>query len=280
MATKIEYHKWMQLLPSIAVFDLEFVGDISDPESCALWEIGATSLTTNDSFQIVVDPEISIIPEPQEGCFNLTHKFLENNAVSLKNGLEMFVSWASRYRVFVSHNCFKSDIGVLKGAFEKCGLQFPKFLFADSLIILRQHVKLKNYKLNCVYNHFSQLDMVDSHRALPDAVSLKKVLIAMGPVRHTVHAYPITLTPLQNIRGVGHACETALINRGIYSVEDLENRVITTGSSICLWQNVDNQYVINFVLNQLSLPVQDLKIICEDILWRINKKCNILKYGE
>ena len=94
----------MQLLPSIAVFDLEFVGDISDPESCALWEIGATSLTTNDSFQIVVDPEISIIPEPKEGCFNLTHKFLENNAVSLKNGLEIFVSWASRYRVFVSHN--------------------------------------------------------------------------------------------------------------------------------------------------------------------------------
>ena len=68
MATKIEYHKWMQLLQSVAVFDLEFVGDINDPESCGLWEIGATSLTTDDSFEIIVDPCIDFIPEPQEGC--------------------------------------------------------------------------------------------------------------------------------------------------------------------------------------------------------------------
>jgi hypothetical protein len=280
MATKIEYHKWMQLLPSVAVFDLEFVGDINDPESCGLWEIGATSLTTDDSFAIIVDPCIDFIPEPQEGCFDLTQIFLEENAVSLKQGLYMFVSWASKYRLFVSHNCFKSDISVLKGAFRKCDLQFPSFLFVDSLMILRQHVKLKNYKLNCVYQHYTNCEMLDSHRALPDAKALKNVLLSMGPVRYTIYAYPITLTPLQNIRGVGHACESALIERGIHSVEDLENQIITTGSSMVLWHNVSNDNIINFVLNQLNLPVQDLQNIHDDILWRINKKCNITNHGD
>ena len=63
-------------------------------------------------------------------------------------------------------------------------------------------------------------------------------------------------------------------------MEDLENRVITTWSSMSLWQNVNNEYVINFVLNQLNLPVQDLQNICDDILWRINKKCNIINNEE
>ena len=72
MPTKIENHKWMSLLSTVVVFDLEFVGDISNPESCGLWEIGASALMTTDSFQVIVDPGLTLIPEPQEGCFDLT----------------------------------------------------------------------------------------------------------------------------------------------------------------------------------------------------------------
>tara|TARA_B110000902_G_scaffold264633_1_gene346637 strand:+ start:12 stop:854 length:843 start_codon:yes stop_codon:yes gene_type:complete len=280
MATKIEYHKWMQLLPQIAVFDLEFVGDITSPETCHLWEIGATSLTTNDSFEIIVDPCIGTIPEPQLGCFDLTHTFLRENAVSLKRGLEMFVLWASKYKLFVSHNCFKSDIFVLKGAFSKCKLEFPGFLFVDSLLILRQHVKLTNYKLSYVYQHYIHSDIINNHRALGDANSLKRILIEMGPVCHTIYAYPINMTPLQTINGVGNACEAALINNGILCVEDLENKITAVHGSMYLWHNVTICDSVMFILSQYCLPVQDLRCIHSDILWRVKKKYNIVHNGD
>lgn len=280
MATKIEPNKWMLLLQSVVVFDLEFVGDINDPESCGLWEIGATALATGDSFEVIVDPEIFTIPKPQEGCFDLSHAFLEEYAVPLKRGLQMFVSWASKYRIFVSHNCFKSDISVLRGAFRKCDLKFPTFLFIDSLMLLRQHIKLKNYKLGCVYQYYMNREMTDNHRALPDAKYLKEILIAMGPLRYPMYAYPMTLTSLQNIKGIGHSCESTLIDRGVFSVEDLQTKILTTGSSILLWQDVTNSYIIHFVLNQFNLPVQDLQQIHDDILWRINKMCNIVEHGD
>lgn len=280
MATKIEFHKWMQLLPQIAVFDLEFVGDIANPETCQLWEIGATSLSTNDSFEIIVDPCIGTIPEPQPGCFDLTHTFLRENAVSLRRGLQMFTQWASKYKLFVSHNCFKSDISVLKGAFHQCKMEFPKFLFVDSLLILRQHVKLNNYKLDHVYQHYACSEISNSHRALADAKSLKHILVGMGPVRHTVYAYPITLTPLQNINGVGNACESAFINNGILCIEDLENKITAAHGSTCLWHNVTISDTVRFVLTQHCLPVQDLQYIHSDILWRINKKYNNVYNGD
>ena len=102
----------------------------------------------------------------------------------------------------------------------------------------------------------------------------------MGPLRYTIYAYPITLTPLQNIRGIGHACESKLITRGIFSVEELVNKIITAGASMCLWQSISNDDIIAYVLNQFDLPVQDLQHIHNDILWRINKKCNIIKHGD
>lgn len=280
MATKIEYHTWSRLLSHVVVFDLEFVGDINDPESCALWEIGATTLSSHDTFNVIVDPCIGIIPEPHEGCFPLTHKFLESNAVTLTKGLQMFCQWVSRYKIMVSHNCFKSDIGVLKTAFDKCGLPYPNVLFLDSLLILRQHVKLSNYKLECVFQHYMHGTMAQHHRALPDALALKQILLQLGPLRYTTYAYPLTLTSLQNIKGVGHSCEASMINNGIYSVEELETKVMTAWASMLLWHGAEMLHTVHSVINQINLPAQDTTVICDDVLWRINKKYNVVKHGD
>tara|TARA_B110000285_G_C15139383_1_gene629656 strand:- start:1175 stop:2017 length:843 start_codon:yes stop_codon:yes gene_type:complete len=280
MATKVEYHTWSNLLPHVVVFDLEFVGDITNPDSCALWEIGATALSTQESFKVVVNPGIGLIPEPHEGCFPLTHEFLESNAVTLKKGLQMFCQWVSQYRIMVSHNCFKSDVGVLKRAFDQCNLPYPNVLFLDSLLILRQHVKLTNYKLECVYQHYIHNTMEQHHRALPDAQALKQILLHMGPLRYTTYAYPMTLTSLQNIKGVGHACEISLINSGICSIEELETKLMTVGASMLMWHGLGLAHSVRSVIDQLNLPAQDTTTICDDVLWRINKKHNIVKHGD
>jgi len=278
MATKIEYHTWSNLLPQVVVFDLEFVGDINDLDSCELWEIGATALTTQQSFKVVVDPGVGIIPEPHEGCFSLTHDFLESNAVTLKKGLQMFSQWVSKYKIMISHNCFKSDVGVLKKAFDKCSLPYPNVLFLDSLLILRQHVKLPNYKLECVYQFYTRSTMEEHHRALPDAQALKQILLHMGPLQHATYAYPMTLTSLQNIAGVGHACESSLVNSGIFSVEELETKIMTAAASMLMWHGAGVLCSVQSVITQLNLPAQDTTTICDDILWRINRKYNIVKH--
>jgi hypothetical protein len=172
------------------------------------------------------------------------------------------------------------DVKILKIAFDKCGVPYPKVLFLDSLLILRQHLKLTNYKLEFIFKHYTKNTMEQHHRALPDALALKQILLCMGPLCHTTYAYPMTLTSLQDIKGVGHACEAAFIRNGICSAEELETKLMTTGASIMLWHGTGMDYCVQSVVNQLNLPAQDTTVICDDLLWRINNKYNVVKHGD
>lgn len=265
MSVEVNPDMWVNTV----IFDLEFVGNIETPTKCGLWEIGATHLESDDSFHIILDPYLDDIPPPCAGCFNLTQEFLDNNAVPLKEGLQRFIEWGNKYRFFVSHNCFKSDTGVLRGSFQKCGIQPPNWLFMDSLLIIRQHIKVTRYTLNSLYKHYMQTEMVDSHRALSDAVALKQVLKMMGPIEHTTFAYPLIFTSLQNIRGIGHASELTLRWKGIRSVEELILNIQSEHSTRCLSQNANIEDTVFLYLRQCELPVKDYVSIVHDILWRI-----------
>ena len=272
MATKLDTATWVNLFDSMVVFDLEFVGDITRPSTCHLWEIGAVHLGSKDQFHVVVDPSMSTIPPAEEGCFPLTQNFLNQHAVGLRLGLEMFVKWASRFRVFVAHNCFKSDMGVLTGAFARCNMPCPEWMFVDSLLVLRRSLpSLKNYKLHTVYYHCMRKPMVESHRALPDAAALKSIMIVLGPPRDVVFSYPFLLTPLQNIRGIGYACEVDLVRKGFRSVESLVDKILCEKAAMSLWQRVDIGDVVSKFLQCLQLPVQDMKTVHDYIVWRINR---------
>lgn len=272
MATKLDIATWMNQFKNLVVFDLEFVGDITEPSECHLWEIGAVHIASNDSFHVIVDPNMETIPDPEDGCFDLTQSYLDKNSVSLKLGLKMFISWANKYRLLISHNCFKSDLGVLRGALAKSGLHCPSWLFLDSLLILRRHLpSLKNYKLGTVYSYFKQSEMENSHRALSDALMLKSVMLSMGPPRDIVFAYPLLLTPLQNIRGIGYACEVDLVRKGFRSTESLIEKILGEKAAMSLWQDIDLETAVAKVLQCLQLPVQDMATVEEYIVWRINR---------
>ena len=272
MAVLIDPVNWLSLAPSVVVFDLEFVGDISDPINCHLWEIGAVHLVTGDSFHVIVDPQLSTIPATILGCFDLTQEFLNENAVSMTEGLHRFTNWMQKYRLLVSHNGFKSDMAVLQGSYARCDMQLPPWLFLDSLLILRQQVKLNNYKLQTIYHHFCRSSMKESHRALPDAVALKQVLYVSGGLQHPTFAYPMGITPLQNIKGIGHACETALFWRGILCVEQLILQVKALHARSCLWTAAAMLDTVLLFLLQCQLPLQNLVPLQQEILWHINGK--------
>ena len=45
------------LAKSFFLFDLEFIGDVRNLNSCRIWEIAIFSLRTNQWFECVVDPD-------------------------------------------------------------------------------------------------------------------------------------------------------------------------------------------------------------------------------
>jgi len=269
MATKIDSQTWLNVIGKVIVFDLEFVGDITKPETCHLWEIGATYLSCSKSFTIVIDPQVQELPPAIDGCFPLTNEFLEDHGTSLENGLNKFKEWVGASAIMVSHNCFKSDMGVLRGAFKKCNIDFPSWLFVDSLLLIRQHVKLNNYKLSNTYQHFMRSPLRNAHRALSDAESLKHIMISMGPLCQPTFAYPLELTPLQCIGGIGRACESVLVWKQIRSVESLVLYILNSQSSMLLHSSVTFATVAAIMISQLELPVASCKTIIDNIiLWR------------
>ena len=161
---------------------------------------------------------------------------------------------------------------VLRGAFARCGIECPGWLFMDSLLVLRRQLPaLDNYKLGTIYNHYMGKNMLASHRAMVDTMALQQILLAMSPPRDTVFAYPMQLTPLQNIRGVGHACELDLVRKGIRSVESLIEKILCEKASMDLWQDIGLDKAVARFLQCMQLPVQDISTVRDDLVWRINR---------
>jgi hypothetical protein len=163
-------------------------------------------------------------------------------------------------------------MGVLQGAFARCGIVAPDWMFADTLLILRQHVKLSSYKIESVYTHYMRTPMQQSHRAMSDADALKHILIAMGPLRTNIYAYPMRLTPLQNIPGIGFGCEEILVWKGIRSVEEMTATIVTEHGAHALMYRSTLGLTVQRFLARCDLPVQDISTIKRSILWRINRK--------
>ena len=114
--------------------------------------------------------------------------------------------------------------------------------------------------------------MKESHRALPDAVALKQVLYVSGGLPHPTFAYPMGFTPLQNIKGIGYACETVLFWRGILSVEQLILKVKSLHAHSWLWTRVKMLDTVLRFLLQCQLPLHNLVPLQQEILWHINGK--------
>lgn len=249
----------LQLVPFNHVYtDYEFVGDLKKgPGDCSIWHIGAVK-TDGSQFEAFINVETN--KETHEGCVELTEDYLkEHNATTFMNAFHQFVRWVGPQAIIISHNCFKSDKLVIESECKKHGVYLPSWYFYDSLLFLRSQIQCISYRLPDVYQQVLGREFEETHTALKDALGLKEILDVIQP--HGLYMYPKYLTPLQNIKWVGLACEDAFIQARVRSVEDLILQYMQ-------WVQLDGCVLtlMKQFLSRFELPCHDLNPIAQELI--------------
>lgn len=249
----------LALVPFNHVYtDYEFVGDIKKGASdCSIWHIGAVK---RDGSQFEIYINVSTNKKTHEGCVEVTEEYLrKHNAVSFKEAFKAFVHWVGPQAVIISHNCFKSDKLVIEHECAKHDVYLPCWYFYDSLLFLRSKIQCISYRLPDIYFHVLGKKFEETHTALKDAIGLKEILDVVPPTG--LYMYPKYLTPLQNIKWVGLACEESFVHNSVRSVEDLVLKYKQ-------WIQLDGCVItlMKQFLAQFHLPCHDLTPIAKEIV--------------
>jgi len=238
--------------------DYEFVGNIQDgPEACEIWHIGAVK-PNGDTFEVYINVSTDHATHP--GCVEVTEEYLrEHNAEDFSSAFQKFVDWVGPQAVIISHNSFRSDKPVLECECLKHKVLLPCWYFYDSLLFLRSQLTCISYRLPDVYLTVTGKVFNSTHTALKDAIGLKEILDQVPPTG--LYMYPKYLTPLQNVKWVGSACEEAFVRAGVRSVEDLILKFKQ-------WVQLDGCVVtlVKQFLSQFHLPCHDLTPIANEIV--------------
>ena len=239
--------------------DLEFVGDISKCASaCEIWMIGAVK-PNGENFEVYINVNTDYPTHP--GCVEVTEEYLaEHNAESFASAFLKFVHWIGPQAVLISHNCFRSDKPVLEFECTKHNVSIPSgWKFYDSLLFLRSQIQCMSYRLADVYESVTGKKFQQTHTALKDAQGLKEILEIIPP--QGLYTYPKYLTPLQNVKWIGGACENALVSAGVRSVEALILRYQE-------WINLDGCTItlMKQFLSSYNLPCADLTPIATELV--------------
>ena len=251
----------LPLAPYNHIFtDYEFVGDITKgANNCEIWNIGAVKSSGETTFDAYINVDTHYPTHP--GCVEVTEEYLaEHNAVDFSTAFQRFVDWVGPQAVLISHNAFRSDKPVLESECIKHSVTIPAgWKFYDSLLFLRSQIQCLSYRLADVYQTVTGKVFNSTHTALLDAQGLKEILDLVPP--HGLYTYPKYLTPLQNIKWVGAACENALVTAGVRSVEGLILRYQE-------WTNLDGCTVtlVKQFLSSYNLPCADLSPIATEIV--------------
>ena len=239
--------------------DLEFVGDITKCTSaCRIWNIGAVK-PDGSMFDAYINVDTNHKTHP--GCVEVTEEYLaEHNAESFASAFLKLVHWIGPQAVIISHNCFRSDKPVLESECLRHNVFLPAgWKFFDSLLFLRSQLSCLSYRLADVYETVTGKKFQQTHTALKDAQGLKEILDILPP--QGLYMYTKYLTPLQNVKWIGAACEEALVTAGVRSMEALILRYQE-------WVQLDGCVVtlMKQFLSQFNLPCHDLSPIAAEIV--------------
>ena len=238
--------------------DYEFVGNIQDgPEYCSIWHIGAIK-SDNSTFEVFINVDTNHKTHP--GCVEVTEEYLqERGAEDFSSAFQKFADWVGPHAVLISHNAFRSDKPVLEHECLRHGVHLPVWYFYDSLLFLRSQLQCVSYRLPDVYETVTGKVFQQTHTALKDAIGLKEILDVIPP--RGLYMYPKYLTPLQNLKWVGAACEEAFVRAGVRSVEDLVLKYKQ-------WLQLDGctLTLVKTFLSRFNLPCHDLTPIAKEII--------------
>jgi DNA polymerase-3 subunit alpha (Gram-positive type) len=159
------------------VFDLETTG--FSPLSCSIIELGAVRVradgTILDEFNTFVGTTKSVDSRITK-LTGITDEMLAD-APPLEDVIPRFVEFAQG-AVLAAHNA-SFDLGFLRHAFLKLGLEMPDYHVTDTLLLARALCpELKNHKLDTLAKEF-KVELLSHHRACDDAKATAGILAAL-----------------------------------------------------------------------------------------------------
>jgi len=246
------------------IFDLEFIGDVRNLNTCKIWEIAVYSNKRGTWFQAVVDPDPNVKnfpPPPIPELPQLTRAFLnENNAQTWESVYPAFLNWVSmmcspnEIPVFISHNTFRADKPILEFECQRILQRMPyNWYFFDSLHYSRFMIRQTsgNYSLTGLYNSLFHESFPNAHRAEADVRACHRILehLSSNSWLLTGPMYPAYSTSLRSIRWVGRRAEMLLTAANIHSLEEL---------LLLLQKNTR----LDFITHNIDEPTSIRKTIC------------------
>ena len=278
---KIEHFNGRTML---FVFDLEFIGDVRNLQTCLIWEIAVFCVATNKWFIKVVDPDPTMLvfpPPPIPEIPLLERSFLQTQkAVLWDVALQELKEWVDLQMtmgyipVFISHNTFRADKPILELECKRYNMRMPlHWFFFDSLHFSRAVIRNStgNYSLSGLHEQLFNRKIENVHRAKSDVVACihimneltKNVWNLTGPI------YPAYSTSLRSIRWVGRKAEDVFYNENVRSVEGLFTRlqqnIITDYLTLCLNENTSITKTLNLIL-QNKLPPDNITSIINVVI--------------
>ena len=228
----MEWYQEQQVDPY--VYDLEFIGDVQNINTCYIWEICVYHISSGQCFKQIIDPDPAkkTFPLPPiKEIPQLTRKFLDDNdAKHWSQVWPMFKMWINQTcqtfkPVFISHNTFRADKPLLELECQRIDELMPfKWYFFDSLHYCRENLSdyEGNYSLMNIYVGLFKTPFKNAHRAEADVHACLKILQHISPSFQLCGPiYPTYATSLRSIRWVGHSSEKQLYYRQIRSIEHL-----------------------------------------------------------
>lgn len=261
------------------IFDLEFIGDVRKLDGCRIWEIAVFSVSTNQWFVRVVDPDPSavVFPEPPiPEIPRLTRAFLnEEKAGVWVDAFSDMAVWVQKqippgsFPVFISHNTFRADKPILELECRRYGVRMPlNWYFFDSLHYARGATRnpTGNYSLTGLHEQMFNSAIENVHRAKSDVLACVKILsrLTNSTWRLIGPMYPSYSTSLRSIRWIGRKAEQLLYSADIRSVESLFARIKHNIEQDYLMLSMDEMTSVHKTLQSifgLELPSDNINNI-------------------
>lgn len=221
---------------SLFIYDLEFVGDVSRPHECAIWDVAFYCVRTREMFRAVVDPDPSCMvfpPPPTPECMQLTRDFLyRHRAKTFDMVYTKLVRWVYNRThgtpVFISHNNFRSDKPVLISEIARYRMMIPTtWHFFDSLLYIRDNFDFEEYNMGYLVQRILKTKPKNAHRASTDTFHLHRILQTLTNNYATLRGelQPAQYTSLRCAQGVGKAVQKQFFDAGIYNMEMVRETV-------------------------------------------------------
>ena len=259
------------------IFDLEFIGQVQDLNTCRIWEISVFAKTTNVWFTRVVDPDPHILvfpPPPIPELPQLTRDFLNTHqAQTWATVLTELIQWVGHQTknipVFISHNTFRADKPILELESKRYNLLLPlHWFFFDSLHFCRDIVvsKTGNFSLGGLHKQLFDKPIDSAHRAKNDVVACINIIntITNGTWRLHGSIYSVYTTSLRSIRWIGKKAEMLFLTCNIQSVEMLLFVLKRNALADYTTQRLNSYQSIEKTIRkilQTNLPIENIRNI-------------------